>query len=255
MKNRIKGIIIVRENTNTPPKMVKINGFILFLFKLFMTIIVLSAVILVLGWTVIVQRMVSYEEIMMKNDSLVQHSLRIDTLKLNLAKASRYLEYFKMVSSLDATSSSPSLPAINDYMKDTVSVLSTLIADAAREFSETPRIRPVTGIISKGYDKSILHEAVDFVAPMGSPIRATANGIVAKVYFSDDLGNVVVLKHSNGYETLYAHCREIIVKEGDNVVQGATIAFVGNSGNTKGIHLHYEVSKDGISINPEQLFL
>lgn len=254
MKNRIKGIIIVRENTNTPPKMLKINGFILFLIKFIIIIFVLSALLLVLSWSIIVRRIISYEEIKVRNDSLALYSLQIDTLKTNFAKASRFFEYFKLVSSLD--NDRDNLPLSSDYMKDTVSISSTsLIINAEREFREIPRIRPVTGVISKGFDMLAPHEGIDFVAPFRSPIRATADGVVAKVYFSDDLGNVVVLKHSDGYETLYAHCQEIIVKEKGNVVQGETIALVGNSGNAKGIHLHYEVSKDGKTIDPEQLFL
>jgi murein DD-endopeptidase MepM/ murein hydrolase activator NlpD len=257
MKNRIKGIIIIRENVNTSPEILKVNGFIVFLFKLFMIITVLSALLLVLGWTAIIQRIITYEDMSTKNDSLILHSRQIDLLKTNLAKSNRFLEYFKMVSSFDGNGKSDlTAMTINDYLKDTVNVSPTLVADVQQEFRDIPRIRPVTGVISRGFDSSIPHEAIDFVASFRAPIRATADGIVTKVYFDDDLGRVVVLKHKDGYESLYAHCQEIIVKEGSSVVQGETIAFVGDSGKaSKGIHLHYEVSKDGKAINPEQLFL
>ncbi|MDR0304957.1 MAG: M23 family metallopeptidase [Chitinispirillales bacterium] len=251
MKNKIKEIIIIRENIDTLPQVFKINGVIRFILKTFIVIIFIWTVILILGWSYIIQRVVFYEEIKVKNDSLVLHSRQIDTLRISIAKANRLFEYFKMISSFDGKND---LPAINNYMKDTVTISQKPIAVVQKEFKEIPQIRPVTGVISKTFSKSE-HEGIDFVSALRSPIRATADGIVKKVYFSDDLGNVVILKHSNDYESLYAHCQEIIVKEGENVVQGETIAFVGNSGNSKGAHLHYEVRKNDKTIDPEQLFL
>jgi murein DD-endopeptidase MepM/ murein hydrolase activator NlpD len=252
MKNRIKGIIIVRENTDKPPEMIKINGFIRFVAKVFIVFFFGSIIFFVFAWSIVYNQFSTDNEIKKRNDSLFLYSRQIDTLKMNLTKANRFFEYFKMVSSFDNKND---LPPIDSYIKDTISFSSASVNEAQQEFKDIPRIRPVTGVISRGFDLSIPHEAVDFVAPFRGPIRATANGIVAKIYFDEDMGNVVALKHKDGYESLYAHCQEIIVKEGENVVQGETIAFVGNSGkSSKGIHLHYEVSKDGKIINPEQLF-
>jgi murein DD-endopeptidase MepM/ murein hydrolase activator NlpD len=159
-----------------------------------------------------------------------------------------------MVSALDPSDAHP--PTIEEFLKDTALIASFENADIQKEFSKIPKIRPVTGIISRHFDKTIPHEALDFVAPEGSPVRATADGQVTRVYFDENLGNVIILKHSSGYETLYAHCQKILAKEGNNVVQGETIALVGNSGRTaQGVHLHYEITKDGSAIDPETLFL
>jgi murein DD-endopeptidase MepM/ murein hydrolase activator NlpD len=252
MRNRVTGVFIVRENVDKPPKMLKVNAFVEFLFRLVIAIFVLSVLVMVVGSSMFLQRIVSYENLRKERDSLALQLREVDTLRENMAKINRFLEYFKMISANDG---SRLPPTIDEYMQNIAPSSSIKISNSQREFRRIPRLRPVTGIISQSFSKT--HEAIDFVAPMGSPIRATADGVVSKVYFDADLGNVVVLKHSDGYETLYAHCREILTKEvGTSVVQGETVAFVGTSGSTaKGVHLHYEIIKDGKAIDPEKLFL
>lgn len=250
MKNKIKGIILVRENTESAPKMLKINGFI---FKASLMFLIVSAITLVAGWSFIFQRLITYSDIQMQSDSLVQHAEQVDSLKANIMKINRHLEYFKMVSMLGNIETPPT---IDEFLKDADLIASFELTDANREFKNIPRIRPVTGVISRNFDLSIPHEAIDFVAPIGSPIRSTADGEVIKVYVDGDLGNVVVLKHADGYETLFAHSSEVLVKVGQSVVQGETIALIGSTGaKSSGNHLHYEVIKDGKTIDPNTLFL
>lgn len=253
MKNKIKGIIVVRENVDSAPKMLKINGFILFVFRALLIFLIVSVLVFLLGWSFVFQRLITYSDMQMQNDSLIQHAKQVDSLKENIIRINHHLEYFKMVSMLD---NKETPPTIDEYLKDAALIASFELTDAQREFGKIPKITPVTGVISRRFDLSIGHTAIDFAAPFASPIRATAEGEVIKVYFDEDLGNVVILKHAEGYETLYAHCSEILVKAGQNVVQGETIALIGSSGNkSSGNHLHYEVTKDGKIIDPETLFL
>lgn len=86
------------------------------------------------------------------------------------------------------------------------------------------------------------HNGVDFAAPNGTPIYATAPAIVAEASHSESsFGNFVKLHHPNGYFTLYAHCSELKVKKGEKVSRGDLIALVGSTGKSTGTHLHYEV--------------
>jgi len=253
MKNRVTGVFFVRENIDKPPKMLKVNAFVEFIFRLVIAVFVLSVLVMIVGSSVFLRRIVSYENLRKERDSLALQLREVDTLRENMAKINSFLEYFKMISANDGSH----LPlTIDEYMQSVMPSSKIKVLNSQQEFRKIPRLRPVTGIISQSFSKTT-HEAIDFVAPFGSPIRATADGIVSKVYFDADLGNVVVLKHSDGYETLYAHCREILAKEvGKSVVQGETVAFVGISGNTaNGVHLHYEIIKDGKAIDPEKLFL
>ncbi len=97
-----------------------------------------------------------------------------------------------------------------------------------------------------------LHKGVDFAAPSGTPILASASGSVVMAGWGGGYGNVVVLDHGNGLRTRYAHMRKFVVKAGEKVRRGQKIGEVGTTGLSTGPHLHYEVWKNGAPINPKQ---
>ena len=94
------------------------------------------------------------------------------------------------------------------------------------------------------------HSGVDLVAPMGTPILATAGGRVIYAGEKDGYGNVVEVDHGNGLVTRYAHASRVIVREGDVVLPRQHIADVGSTGRSTGPHLHMEVLENGAPVNP-----
>ena len=101
------------------------------------------------------------------------------------------------------------------------------------------------------YKTRRLHTGMDFTAPQGTPIYATGDGKVAKVRRSRrGYGNHVIIDHSYGYQTLYAHMTKYIVYRGQKVKRGEIIGYVGSSGTSVAPHLHYEVMKNKRKINP-----
>ena len=101
------------------------------------------------------------------------------------------------------------------------------------------------------YKTRRLHTGMDFTAPQGTPIYATGDGKVAKVRRSRrGYGNHVIIDHSYGYQTLYAHMTKYIVNRGQKVKRGEIIGYVGSSGTSVAPHLHYEVMKNKRKINP-----
>jgi len=90
------------------------------------------------------------------------------------------------------------------------------------------------------------HDGTDFPAPIGTPILATANGIVIKAGWGGDYGNMVELRHPNGYITRYAHAQELSVQVGQAVKKSQVIGKSGSTGRSTGPHLHYEVLRNGI---------
>lgn len=101
------------------------------------------------------------------------------------------------------------------------------------------------------------HKGVDICtrgtgSTMGKEIRATADGVVYSAEFHKSWGNNVYINHGNGVYTRYAHCSKMIVSAGDQVKQGQVIAYVGNTGNSFGPHLHFEVWVNGVRTNPEE---
>lgn len=99
-------------------------------------------------------------------------------------------------------------------------------------------------------DEYKFHAALDIAADSGSKIAAAGSGTVVSVSESPGMGKYVVLDHGNGYRTSYNHCSEILVREGDDVLQGQPIALVGCTGYATGNHLDFRVFLNGETVNP-----
>ena len=128
-----------------------------------------------------------------------------------------------------------------------------------------PAIHPVDrtkGRFSSGYGyrkdpfdrKYRFHDGDDFSAKIGTPVVATADGIVKKSKYWGTYGNYIEIDHGNGYRTVFAHLSKRKVKAGDKVLRGQTIGKVGNTGKSTASHLHYEIKKFGKNINPKDYY-
>lgn len=107
------------------------------------------------------------------------------------------------------------------------------------------RISPIDGQIE-------FHNGVDFAAACGTGMQASAGGtVVAAGLHNGTGGNRVEIRHSSGIMTTYSHMQAISVRPGQSVERGAIIGSVGSTGASTGCHLHYEVWKDGVTVNPE----
>ena len=95
-----------------------------------------------------------------------------------------------------------------------------------------------------------VHQGIDIARPSSRTILAADNGVVTKAGKHSTYGNRIVIKHNNGYETLYAHLSSIDVSVGQTVPQGTKIGVMGSTGRSTGIHLHFEVFKNGTNIDP-----
>lgn len=107
------------------------------------------------------------------------------------------------------------------------------------------RIDPFTRRLSR-------HDGVDFPAPYGSNVVATAHGEVKEAYYDRWLGNLVKINHGDGVETWYGHMSELSVHKGDTVDRGAVIGKVGSTGRSTGSHIHYEVHVNGKLVDPSK---
>ncbi len=118
--------------------------------------------------------------------------------------------------------------------------------------------RPSSGsVVSKyGYRKDpfnkriAFHSGIDIDSNYGDSVIATADGVVEKAGWSDGYGKCIVIKHKNGYKTLYGHLSKIKVKRGQKIKSGDLIGNVGSTGRSTGPHLHYEVLKYDKKLNP-----
>ena len=100
-----------------------------------------------------------------------------------------------------------------------------------------------------------LHAGLDFAAPSGTPIYATADGVVQAAGFNTDgYGNKVVINHGYGYQTLYGHMVRVKARVGQRVKRGEVIGYIGSTGKSTGPHCHYEVIKRGTKVDPVYYF-
>ena len=105
------------------------------------------------------------------------------------------------------------------------------------------------------YKVLTMHNGIDLIAGQGTPVLATADGVVLEVKRSGKgSGNIVEIGHDGGYRTLYAHLQDIVVRKGERVKAGRKIANVGMSGNSFAPHLHYEVHRDSLVLDPVNFF-
>jgi murein DD-endopeptidase MepM/ murein hydrolase activator NlpD len=105
------------------------------------------------------------------------------------------------------------------------------------------RMHPILGVARP-------HLGVDYGAPVGTPVRAAADGLVTSAGWSGGYGKVVRIRHGRGFETLYGHLARIAVRPGQRIGQGALIGNVGSTGLSTGPHLDYRILKDGTFVNP-----
>ncbi|MDX2185089.1 MAG: M23 family metallopeptidase [Gemmatimonadaceae bacterium] len=139
------------------------------------------------------------------------------------------------------------------------SLVKTRVADSRGTPSGTPvpdarlsssfgwRANPFTG------EGAEWHAGLDFPAPVGTPVLATADGVVDQVGVNGGYGLAVVVRNARGYSTIFGHLQSAAVKAGDAVARGDTVGRVGSGGRSTGPHVHYEVRRDGRPVNPSQV--
>ena len=142
-----------------------------------------------------------------------------------------------------------------------------LLKNKEKLLVSTPAIQPVSNKdltrVASGFGYRIdpiyktvkLHAGLDFAAPQGTPIYATANGTVTVAgNTGNGYGNHVVINHGYGYETLYGHMVKVKARVGQQIKRGEVIGYVGSTGKSTGPHCHYEVHKNGQKIDPVYFF-
>jgi len=137
--------------------------------------------------------------------------------------------------------------------------ISRYIQDQHDVFRSTPHEWPTNGRLTSGYGvrkspfddgEGEFHRGIDIASALGTPVRATADGIVRMASWQGGYGRLIVIDHKHGYRTFYGHNSELLVKPGDIVKRGQVISYMGTSGRSTGYHLHYEVWHNGEVVNP-----
>lgn len=188
----------------------------------------------------------NYEMVQLK-----EKASRVDKIESNLVEMDRYLRYIRQAMILTGDEQPP---ALNDFLANDSLKKSYENSAQGEDLANIPTILPVIGgHVSKLFRPQDGHNGIDYSSKTGNVIRATARGLVVEKGFDDNLGNYVVIDHGNGFTTKYAHCKENPVEKGQSVERGEIIGTVGSSGKfSDGPHLHYEIRKDGVPVDPQQ---
>lgn len=128
--------------------------------------------------------------------------------------------------------------------------------------SSVPNIKPVNGSITSTfglrvhplYNLSLFHQGIDMAASEGTKVQTTGDGIVVYSGYDKGYGQTIAINHGYGYKTIYAHLSKLLVQQGKKVCRGDIIALSGNTGISTAPHLHYEVQKDNVKVNPTAYF-
>ena len=136
------------------------------------------------------------------------------------------------------------------------------VADAALDKAHN-WLRPVAAKISSGFGYRTdpktgkpkeFHNGIDLVVPVGTQIKSPMAGVVFSISTTGDGGNQIILQHTNGYKTGYAHLSKIMVKKGDKIKQGDIIGLSGNTGKSTGPHLHFTLTDaSGAKVDPQKM--
>ncbi len=124
------------------------------------------------------------------------------------------------------------------------------------QLAESTLVRPVTAyrVTSRFGPRAHLgyHYGIDLKMPIGTPVYASEAGVIKTAGYRGGYGNLVVIDHGAGLETYYAHNSQLLVCAGEYVEKGQKICLSGNSGNSTGPHLHFEIKLNNVSVNPEK---
>ncbi|MDZ7331875.1 MAG: M23 family metallopeptidase [candidate division KSB1 bacterium] len=122
-----------------------------------------------------------------------------------------------------------------------------------------PNFLPVEGMVTTDFRRGDVklpnHLGIDIAASRGTAVRAAADGIIIFANWTEALGNLIIIYHLNGYFTYYGHNQILLKKENTFVKKGEVIALVGSSGRSTAPHLHFEIWKDGIPVDPKEYLL
>jgi murein DD-endopeptidase MepM/ murein hydrolase activator NlpD len=265
-KNRL---VILNEDTFEEIfsfKLTLMNVFVVATIGAFLIILVTTYII---AFTPLREYIPGYASTKLKRDA-TELALKSDSLAFALKKNEAYLQSIKKVLTgdleyakfnKDSILTSPSEPIEKEDLEPSESDLK-LREEVAREDKynlfekakpkvSTVLFSPVKGLITEKYNAKNKHFAVDIALPKNTPIKATLNGTVIFADWTPTNGNVLVLRHNNGFISVYKHAASITKSQGDIVRTGEVIALAGSTGQeSSGVHLHFELWKDGYPIDP-----
>lgn len=221
-----------------------------------MALLTALVLVAVLSYGRVATRATRAEMLERENGRLAAENAKVDSIAANLVRTEQAYDQIRSMAGLtpsgDGATIDPSAPAAAEG--------ATWDPAPAAEIGPPPPPLPglgpsgwplaIRGFVTARFTGSGGHPGIDIAAPTNTPVLATADGTVRQTGFDRVLGHFVVLEHPDGLESMYAHNALLLVERGDGVERAETIAYSGNSGRSTAPHLHYEVRREGMPIDP-----
>ena len=220
------------------------------------------------------QMQVVMTDLQQRDDNLYRVLFGAEPIPLSVRQgAQRKIDYYEQLAQMTNSELAADLSLKVDLLEKEIYVQAKSydeVAQMAKEqeirMENIPAIQPVMNKdlkrVASGYGMRIdpvyhvrkFHQGMDFTAPTGTEVFATANAKVDFAGWKQGYGNTVILDHGYGYKTLYAHLYTILVRKGQKVRRSDIIALVGNTGKSTGPHLHYEVRLNNKPVDPRNYY-
>ncbi len=247
-RKKVLSILLIPDNEQAP-RTLKLRYSLLRVLVGVGVFLILLAVFGVASYGLVLREALKARSLEQENAQLKQELAKVNQLAEELESLKSYREkvrstlqgYVKFVENPEAGQSQP-----------------RVVSETAGErmgsiFTSIPVLAPIHGFISQEFHWPV-HNGVDIVAPEGTPIRASADGMVVFSNWTTRDGFAVMIHHDRGYFTYYKHNQRNLVLPYQYVHQGDVVALLGNSGEkSSGPHLHFEVWKDGHPVDPLRL--
>ncbi|MBN2279982.1 MAG: M23 family metallopeptidase [Candidatus Marinimicrobia bacterium] len=253
MENKNYTLYLI-SNHQEKPKALNFNSFHVWLLMSFFGALTLFLVVFL---TLQFPRALKYKNLNAEYQQLIQDRLRLTKIVSDYNRIMDMDNYIRSVlgmdlalKGLDSTLADTSFDQLVDLKKNKSVNISYI--------DNIPAFPPVEGYVTQGYiDNQIFvednHYGIDIAAAEGEPIKAAAQGIVIFANWVNHLGNTIILYHGDGYFSIYGHNLRNTVHAHQKIERGEIIGYVGNTGISDGPHLHFEIWKEGIPLNPVDL--
>jgi murein DD-endopeptidase MepM/ murein hydrolase activator NlpD len=225
---------------------------------------VLGLIVATLFYGKLASRAITADMLETENSRLRDYNARVveieKSFRKNLAIVSRIAEMagVELEDLTPSASDTISMAALDSSFSDTISGLPGDLVPLSQEELEKLRVpegRPLYGWVTRGFnpdanDGKEKHQGIDIAVKEGTPVVATATGVVVFSGWDKAFGNLLKIDHGNGYQTVYGHNKMNMVSKGQKVYKGDVVALSGNTGRSSAPHLHYEIIKDGAPVDP-----
>ena len=265
MKKYLSLIIIPHDASR--PRNYKISYPLLLTFIGIVAVAVIAVGVLVATYGKVLVKAKQAADLTREKQELMERNAQIDSLRTELVKLQTMGIQVKKMMGLNLSTEDSILvanlsPIVNSpAMSESDEGLEVSRIEQQEMLRAIPSLWPLKGYVTRefyttGGEKSAqYHPGMDIAASRNTPVRTSAEGVVVSSGWDDTYGYRVVIDHGFGIYTLYGHNNRNLAKEGDRVARGQTIAFLGSTGKSTAPHLHFEVRKNGVAVNPRNFLL